>query len=165
MIFIAQHAERCPSHSLLATKQKHSEKDTSCNVNYGFIMIIIKLICGMCSYFTPLPRPFLTRAFEVIQSGSTFTLQIVWILSAQPGASPSKQPDAKTWRLRCSLKTEGSRSSYLPWQARSNCMDDLESSTAPTRPIAWIFLHKVTSYPTYASQLSQQWLFKKAIHD
>lgn len=44
MIFIAQHAERCPSHSLLATKQKHSEKDTSCNANYGFIMIIIKLI-------------------------------------------------------------------------------------------------------------------------
>lgn len=47
----------------------------------------------MCSYFTLFPRPFLTRAFEVMQS--TFTLQIVGILSAQPGAYLSKQPDAK----------------------------------------------------------------------
>lgn len=95
IIFIPQHAENCPSHNLLDIKQKYSEKDTFCNANYGFIMVWMKFICRMCSYFTPFPRPFLTRAFEVIQSGSTFTLQIVGILSAQPGASPSKQPDAK----------------------------------------------------------------------
>lgn len=81
-------------------------KDTFCNANYDFIMFIIKFICRMCSYSKPFPRPFLTRAFEVIQSGSTFTLQIVGILSAQPGAPPSKQPDEKIWRLWCSLKLQ-----------------------------------------------------------
>lgn len=81
-------------------------KNTFFNANYGFIMVIIKFIPRMCSNFMPFPRSFLTRAFELIQSGSSSALQIVGISSAQPGASPNKQSDTKILRLWCSLKSQ-----------------------------------------------------------